>query len=122
MRGCAYPSCPKLAVAGKCYCKEHMTEDYRWYEKYSRTKEERARYGYRWRKIRDRFIKEHPLCFRCLEKGEAELATEVHHIIPLDHGGKNEEDNLQSLCHSCHQRLTVEMGDRFRKSYGPRGE
>jgi 5-methylcytosine-specific restriction protein A len=43
-----------------------------------------------------------PLCRRC---GEA--ASQVDHIVPLRKGGTNSEENLQSLCHSCHSRKTI---------------
>ena len=38
---------------------------------------------------------------------------EIHHIVPLSHGGTHAEDNLMALCKPCHSRITVEMGDRW---------
>jgi len=34
-------------------------------------------------------------------------ATEVHHIVPLDKGGSNADENLQALCKPCHSRHTL---------------
>ncbi|MBX3001917.1 MAG: HNH endonuclease [Caldilineaceae bacterium] len=34
-------------------------------------------------------------------------ATEVHHIIALRDGGRNEEGNLRSLCKTCHSKRTA---------------
>ena len=40
---------------------------------------------------------------------------EVHHILPLSRGGTNDEDNLMSLCKSCHSKIHADRGDRFKK-------
>jgi 5-methylcytosine-specific restriction endonuclease McrA len=32
------------------------------------------------------------------------IGLDVHHIIPLHKGGKNEEKNLITLCHKCHKK------------------
>ena len=87
----------------------------RQYEHYGRSKEAKRRYGYRWKKIRAAFLQAHPLCEECKKDGRLTLATEVHHILPLGHGGTNREDNLMALCKPCHSRITVQMGDRWRK-------
>nr|WP_286137300.1 HNH endonuclease [Mycobacterium sp. IS-3022] len=36
-------------------------------------------------------------------------AVEVHHIVPIELGGTNDDDNLISLCAPCHQRRTAEQ-------------
>ena len=38
---------------------------------------------------------------------------EVHHILPLSRGGTNDEDNLMSLCKSCHSKINAKNGDMF---------
>ncbi|WP_420838364.1 HNH endonuclease [Allobaculum mucilyticum] len=30
---------------------------------------------------------------------------QVHHIVPLSQGGTHDENNLMSLCKSCHSRI-----------------
>ena len=35
------------------------------------------------------------------------MATEVHHVIPLEQGGTSEWSNLVALCKRCHSRETA---------------
>jgi 5-methylcytosine-specific restriction endonuclease McrA len=46
------------------------------------------------------------LCQICEKSGRFSLASEVDHIIPLSKGGSDDEDNLQSICRSCHDDKT----------------
>lgn len=104
-RPCSYPGCPKL-VDGR-FCEEHAKQEFKRYEKYERDPDKAKRYGRRWQRIRDRFIAAHPLCEECKKYGITTVAEEVHHIKPLAQGGSNAEDNLLSLCKSCHSRITI---------------
>jgi len=83
------------------------------YNKYERPYDSNERYGSAWRKIRNRYIKVHPLCEECLKAERLTPAQEVHHILPLGHGGTNDDSNLMSLCKPCHSRITAESGDRW---------
>ena len=57
----------------------------------------------RWRKLRKRFISQFPLCAECLTFDKVVEAKVVDHIKPIKDGGEMYDwDNLQSLCHSCH--------------------
>ena len=98
-RPCAYPGCGRLADSEQ-YCTEHQ-------------KVVAKRYGRSWKRIRDRYIKAHPLCEQCKEEGKLTPAEEVHHILPLSRGGGNETSNLMALCKSCHSSITAESGDRW---------
>lgn len=61
-----------------------------------------------WRKLRDYYIKSHPLCEECKRKGRVRKATEVDHITPISDGGSRYNTaNLQALCKSCHSRKTM---------------
>lgn len=113
---CRYPGCPRLT--DERYCEEHRKLESRRYEKYGRDPVAKRRYGSAWQKIRARFLAAHPLCEQCRKEGRLTVATEVHHILPLGHGGTNDEENLMALCKPCHSRISVEMGDRFRKYRG----
>lgn len=58
---------------------------------------------YKWKKLRDAFIKEHPTCAMCEELGKISLANVVDHINP--HRGDEAlffSGPFQSLCYSHH--------------------
>ena len=114
-RPCSYPGCSQLAECGDRYCDEHKKQTNHEYNKYRRDPETKKRYGKEWRSIRDLYIRAHPLCEECSKLGLITPAQEVHHILPLAHGGTNEATNLMSLCKACHSRITVQMGDRWNK-------
>jgi 5-methylcytosine-specific restriction enzyme A len=69
-------------------------------------------YGGAWRKIRNAYLREHPLCAHCLEAGRTTAATEVDHVLPLRQGGTHSRANLQSMCHPCHMAKTQGDGSR----------
>jgi len=108
---CGYPGCPKLTHAR--YCEEHTRVMNTQYNKYQRPYDSSERYGSEWRKIRNRYIKAHPLCEECLKTERLTPAQEVHHVLPIKKGGTHDESNLMALCKSCHSRITAESGDRW---------
>jgi len=99
---CAYPNCPALTV--ERYCPKHKTVAGREYNKLCRSPDHAKHYDWRWRKIRNLYISAHPLCEECLKSNRLVPADEVHHIIPPDCGGTHDDDNLMSLCKSCHTK------------------
>ena len=113
-RPCSYPGCPELT--DDRYCEQHQSLVNKQYNKYQRDPESNKRYGRSWKRIRDRYIKTHPLCEECQRQGRLTPAEEVHHIIPLANGGRNNKENLTSLCKSCHSRITAHSGDRWGRS------
>ena len=112
---CAWPGCPELVEAGQMYCEEHARQEARRYERYGRDPRTAKRYDYKWKKIRYKYIKAHPLCERCLSEGRTVEAREVHHIRPLAAGGTHASENLMALCKQCHSRIHAENGDRWGK-------
>lgn len=58
-----------------------------------------------WAEIRKSIIKRDKKCYRC-ETGNWRKLT-VHHIIPREEDGKENPENLISLCQECHD--IVEM-------------
>ena len=50
-------------------------------------------------KIKRVLIRDLHICRACGMK-----ASEVHHILPLIYGGRDEEDNMISLCSECHRK------------------
>ncbi len=107
-RPCAQPGCANLVQSG-AYCTMHqpIVHDER------PTAHERG-YGAQWRKLRAQYLAAHPTCvdpFR-LHAGQVRVATDVDHIKPRSKGGSDDDNNLQSLCHSCHSHKTI-MQTRF---------
>jgi 5-methylcytosine-specific restriction protein A len=63
--------------------------------------------GGKWKGIRARQLRTHPLCIECIRHGHVTEATEVDHIRRLEDGGSHHPGNLQSLCHDCHAAKTA---------------
>ena len=66
-RPCAYPGCPNLTDGQ--YCEEHRVQERRKYDKYERSPDVHKKYGRAWKRIRDSYVKTHPFCEVCYEKG-----------------------------------------------------
>lgn len=110
-RPCSHPGCPNL-TDGR-FCEKHARQHNQDYEKYERNKSNKRRYGRAWKRIRDKYVSQHPFCEVCYERGILVETEEVHHKKPLSEGGTHERDNLIALCKSCHSRIHAERGDRF---------
>lgn len=113
MRPCSHPGCPNL-TEGR-FCEEHEREENKRYEKYDRDPAVRRRYGRAWKRIRDKYVSQHPFCEICYANGILVETEEVHHKKPLSEGGTHERENLIALCKSCHSRVHAERGDRFNR-------
>ena len=111
-RPCGYPGCGRLAVGDGQYCAAHQKAADETYNRFERSPDVNKIYGRAWKRIRDRYSKQHPLCEHCLKEGRLTSVDEVHHILPVSRGGKSTPDNLMSLCRSCHNKIHIEMGDR----------
>jgi len=109
-RPCSTPGCPNL-TDGR-YCEEHRVVERRRYDKFERSPDVNKKYGRAWKRIRDRYAREHPLCEWCEKNGRLTSAEEVHHILPISLGGTHDKSNLMSLCKSCHNKIHLELGDR----------
>jgi len=99
---CNHPGCRRLVEKG--YCDEHRRQRNQAYDRWRGSSAERG-YGYRWRKYREWFLKQHPLCARCREEGKLEPATVVDHIVPVTGADDQrfwDTDNHQALCDRCH--------------------
>lgn len=79
----------------------------------SKTTTERG-YGYAWQKLRKLVLQRDAyLCQECYKKQKLTPATDVDHIKPKSAGGTDDQDNLQSLCKSCHEiKTSMESGNR----------
>jgi len=115
-RPCRMNGCASSAGDGEIYCPEHKPESERFYNRYQRPTDKNM-YGRAWKRIRDRKIREFPMCEECLKQGIYHLAEEVHHRTPLSEGGTHERSNLVSLCRSCHLKAHGELGTRKLHSF-----
>lgn len=67
----------------------------------------------KWRKLRDAYLIDHPLCEMCLEANKITPTEDIHHIISFvgisDPLRRNEiafdYNNLKALCKVCHQKV-----------------
>ncbi len=111
---CRYTGCSTLIDVTEKYCDKHKKEE----RQYDRYRQSAARRGYdsSWRKERKQYLKENPLCIKCLKQNkEIEPATVVDHIIP--HKGDMvlfwDKSNWQSLCKKHHDIKTVSEDGGF---------
>ena len=100
---CKYPGCARLTDG--TYCEEHERVARQNYERFARGYDTHERYGGAWRKIRARYLAEHPLCEKCAANGRYVKASLVHHVKPIADGGTHDAENLMSLCVACHEKM-----------------
>ncbi len=114
-RPCRHPGCGALARDGAGRCPKHLEQkqqadktNQRQHDKDRGSSAQRG-YGGRWQKARAAFLRNHPLCVRCGEKGSVVLAEVVDHKVP--HRGDStlfwDASNWQSLCKRCHDVKTT---------------
>lgn len=99
------PGCPTLVPRGQTRCSVHKRQRDR-----DRGTAYQRGYDARWRKYRERYLQEHPLCVPCGEKGRVTAATVVHHRVP--HKGDQvlfwDPNNHEASCAPCHDARTDE--------------
>ena len=116
--------CSNLVDQGQKYCPKHTTapeeekkERNRYYDTYKRDKEAEAFYNSKpWQITRLKVKKrDNNLCVSCLRQHRLKRADVVDHIKPYEHFPELALDmeNLQCLCHRCHQAKTAEDKKRY---------
>ncbi len=71
---------------------------------------------------RRRRLRTEPLCRDCAFAGIVREATVPDHIVPLAHGGSDEDSNIRCLCAECHAKRTAQQfGQRRKVAVGPDG-
>lgn len=112
MKPCSKPGCPALTEGQ--YCSEHGRSVQQRYDRERGTAAGRG-YDHKWRKAREGFLRKHPLCVYCHQKGLIITATVVDHIKP--HKGDKalfwQRANWQPLCKPCHDAKTVREDGGF---------
>lgn len=69
-----------------------------------------------------RRLQSEPLCRDCASAGIIREATVPDHIVPLAHGGSDEDSNIRCLCSECHaKRTAVQFGLRLKVRIGANG-
>lgn len=71
-----------------------------------------------WKYLRAKKIAANPLCEDCLLEDKTTMATEVHHVVPIQRGKSIAEmrrlaydyHNLRSLCEECHKKEHEKLG------------
>lgn len=66
-----------------------------------------------WKRLREWYIINHPLCECCMFNGISKPATEIHHRVPYSWWNTEEDrikaltctDLFQSLCRKCHMNI-----------------
>src|SRR5699024_7948679 len=96
----------------KTYCKKHEEnagEYMRNYNKYVRDPKIDSFYKSRqWQQVRAlAYERDNGLCQQCKSNGQLVQADVVHHIVEvkIDWTRRLDIDNLESLCHSCHNKI-----------------
>ena len=97
-RFCTAPGCGVL-VQGGSRCPKHFVA------RRGASRVDRMR-GRKWMALRERVLRREPRCAECLKAGRLRLAAQVDHIVALEDGGTDDEDNLQGLCLACHVEKT----------------
>lgn len=73
-----------------------------------------------WKRLRQSYKMQHPLCEMCLVNDIITPCSEVHHIRPIS-TGKNlsemwtlalDSNNLMSLCECCHKQIHNELRNK----------
>ena len=83
----------------------------------------------RWKEMRQRYLRAHPLCERCQAEGKISSAVDVHHIIPVESAKYIAEmeqlcfddgNNLQALCIPCHIKTHQEQRSHSKEAHKQR--
>lgn len=115
-RPCNHPGCGALTHAR--FCEAHAEARRKRYEG-ERPSAARRGYGHKWRKAREQYLKQNPMCEELEADGTRcrEPATDVDHKIP--HRGDLklfwDRKNWQALCHSHHSAKTARDDGRWKE-------
>lgn len=113
VKPCAYPGCCALVRDGSGRCSKHPTKP--WVHAADAVPRIRGR---KLQQLREALFRANPLCVECQKQGKVKLATERDHIVALEDGGQDAEDNTQGLCHACNEAKRVTQQQRNRMTTG----
>jgi 5-methylcytosine-specific restriction protein A len=120
LKPCNKIGCNSLTREG--YCDIHKEEKQLQQREYDRNVRDQKHKQYynsvEWKKARElALMRDNFLCVKCRLNGKLKQADVVDHITELqdDFSLRSTLTNLQSLCHSCHNRKTEEERKKRRK-------
>lgn len=103
---CKHPHCAGLTTDKSGYCDKHRHTGWETHQA-GRSRHQRG-YGSDWDKTRLIVLRRDKyLCQECRSNKRATPANEVDHVIPKEHGGTDELDNLEAKCTPCHRKKTA---------------
>lgn len=70
--------------------------------------------GRRLQAMRAELFEREPLCAECKRNGIVRLASQRDHVLSLEEGGTDTEDNTQGLCQECHDGKSLQESLRAR--------
>ncbi|RYF02411.1 MAG: HNH endonuclease [Comamonadaceae bacterium] len=97
-RPCSHPGCTTLSRDGTGRCTKHPKPA--WQKKPTAAKRITGR---KLQRLRAELFTRDPLCAECKRFGRATRATQRDHIVSLEEGGQDVEENTQGLCYDCHE-------------------
>lgn len=106
---CKFPRCAQLIKPGDMYCAEHKKQVDADYNRNRETAHGKM-YAKRWKKAREIYLSQNPLCEECKRGGRIKAASEIDHIKPHDGNMAlfwDSDNNWQALCKPCHSRKTA---------------
>ena len=113
-RPCTHPGCGVLVRDGSGRCSRHPKPA--WSKKPTAAKRVTGR---KLQRLRAELFARRPLCAECQRQGRVILATQRDHIVPLEEGGQDHEDNVQGLCAPCHDtKSAAERARGVRRAWG----
>ncbi len=113
---CRHTGCGVLVRDGTGYCEKHKTDRNigKFADEHRGSRQSRG-YGAEWEQTRKRILRrDKGLCQPCLKNGKPRPARQVDHKIPKFEGGTDDDENLQSICTTCHTAKTAEEARRGR--------
>lgn len=116
---CRHPGCPNLVPRGRGgRCDDHQLKPFAGTEERRGNARERG-YDAAWERLRNWYIRQHPLCAECERAGRVTAAEHVDHIRPfrrpdgsMDDALRLDPSNLQSLCPPCHRAKSAREGQQ----------
>lgn len=125
MKRCNHVTCKALIPFDIQYCPKHThmkRERHRVYDAAREREDKKYRSVYhstRWRNLRKQvLLRDEYMCQECLKHNQYTIADVADHIIELrdDISKAYDINNLQSLCHACHNKKTIEEKARRSKN------